>query len=147
MCTPGQFQPGAASPSFSDPYGGDWHPLDTVGPPTNMSSDVPGRAMYGGWVVIPKNCTMTVTLSWYVPPQGTAPYALLIQRQAGTFPELDLTVLPTPGNCASLDSAGLHFNGTLGQDTLFSLSPLQTKGKTRCYTQPYNLEEPEGRRT
>jgi hypothetical protein len=136
MCTPGQFQPGAASPSFSDPNGGDWHPLDTVGPPTNFSSDVPGRAMYGGWVVIPKNCTMTVTLSWYVPPQGTSPYALLIQRQAGTFPELDLTILPTPGNCASLKSAGLHFNGTLGQDTLFSLPHAQSQTKNGCYQQP-----------
>jgi hypothetical protein len=136
MCTPGQFQPGAASPSFSDPNGGDWHPLDTVGPPTNFSSDEPGRAMFGGFVIIPKNCTMTVTLSWYVPPQGSSPYALLFQRQAGTFPELDLTIMPTPGNCASLASVGLHFNGTLGQDMLFSLSHAHTQAHSACYPQP-----------
>jgi len=28
-----------------------------------MTSDEPQRSMFGGWVLIPKNCTATVTLS------------------------------------------------------------------------------------
>ena len=139
LCPAGLFQPGAQAPSIADEDGGRWHPLDTVGPPTNFTSDEPGRNMFGGLVIVPKNCTMTVTLSWYVPPSGpNNPYALLVQRQAGTFPELDLTILPTPGNCGTLHTAGLHFNGVLSEDTSFSLKKIPATGKTRteCYSQP-----------
>lgn len=135
LCPTGQFQPGAQAPSIADENGGRWHPLDTVGPPTNFTSDEPGRNMFGGLVVVPKNCTLTVTLSWYVPPSGqNNPYALLVQRQAGTFPELDLTILPTPGDCSTLDTTGLHFNGVLGEDTSFSLKKIHTRAE--CYPQP-----------
>ncbi len=136
LCPAGQFQPGAAPPSITDPNGGHWHPLDTLGPPTNFASDEPGRAMFGGWVVVPKNCTMTVTLSWYVPPMGQAPYTLLVQRQAGTLPELDLTILPTPGDCAALKTAGLHFDGIMGQDMSFTPVSLKPTAQTACYPQP-----------
>ncbi len=138
LCPAGQFQPGAAAPSIADPDGGHWHPLDTIGSPTNHVSDEPGRAMFGGWVIVPKNCTMTVTVSWYVPPMGASPYTLLVQRQAGIFPELDLTVLPTPGNCAALRTTGLHFDGIMGQDMSFtanSFEPLPHAALT-CYPQP-----------
>jgi hypothetical protein len=139
QCPTGQYQPGASAPSLSDEDGGRWHPLDTVGPPTNFQSDEPGRVMFGGWVVVPKNCTMTVTLSWYVPPTGhTTPYALLVQRQAGTFPELDLTILPTPGNCSVLKTAGQYFDGILGEDTPFALKTMAARANVRssCYPQP-----------
>ncbi|TMC66892.1 MAG: DUF4012 domain-containing protein [Chloroflexota bacterium] len=139
QCPPGQYQPGASAPSISDEDGARWHPLDTVGPPTNFQSDEPGRAMFGGWVVVPKNCTMTVTLSWYVPPTGhTTPYALLVQRQAGTLPELDLTILPTPGNCSVLKTAGQYFDGILAEDTSFALKPMPAGAhvKSSCYPQP-----------
>ncbi len=139
LCPTGQFQPGAAAPSITDPDGGHWHPLDTIGPPTNLISDEPGRAMFGGWVVVPKNCTMTVTVSWYVPPLGIVPYSMLVQRQAGTFPELDLTVLPTPGNCTALNTAGLHFDGIMGEDMTFvtnSFKSLLPSASATCYPQP-----------
>ena len=139
LCPAGQFQPGAQAPSIADSDGGRWHPLDTVGPPTNMLSDEPGRAMFGGWVIVPKNCTMNVTLSWYVPPQGHSnPYSLLVQRQAGTFPELDLTILPPPADCATLHTAGQHFDGIMGEDMTFTLPSLAKQGDTgaNCYTQP-----------
>jgi hypothetical protein len=134
MCPPGQYQPGAASPSLSDENPGDWHPLDTIGPPTNMVSDAPGRAMFGGWVVVPKNCTMTVTLSWYVPPLGNGHYSLLVQRQAGTFPELDLTILP-PDSCVGSGIAGLHVDTLLTLDTLFTPRALSGGSATQgtCY--------------
>jgi hypothetical protein len=137
VCPTGQYQPGAAAPSLTDPSGGDWHPLDTIGAPKNLISDEPGRSMFGGWVVVPKNCTMTVTLSWYVPPMGTNPYSLLVQRQAGTFPELGLTILPTSGNCTILRTAGLYFDGILGEDKSFTVKTFHSaqQAGTGCYPQ------------
>jgi hypothetical protein len=138
LCPQGLYQPGAAAPSISDPNGGHWHPLDTIGSPTNMASDQPGRAMFGGLVVVPKNCSLTVTLSWYVPASNAAPYSLLVQRQAGTFPQLDLTILPTPGDCASLNTPGMHFDGLMSVDTLFTLKTFPAIGaaSANCYPQP-----------
>jgi hypothetical protein len=82
---------------------------------------------------------MTVTLSWYVPPTGhTTLYTLLVQRQAGTFPELDLTILPTPGNCGVLKTAGQYFDGILNEDTSFALKTVLAGADVRsgCYPQP-----------
>ncbi|HLI90467.1 MAG TPA: DUF4012 domain-containing protein [Ktedonobacteraceae bacterium] len=132
VCPTGQYQAGASAPMLGDPYTGQWHPLDRIGPPTNLTSDTPGRTMFGGFVVVPKNCTMTVTLSWYVPPPGHAPYDLLIQRQAATFPELDLSILPMPQDCASLGTAGLHFHGILTHDTSFALQR-NARAAKHCY--------------
>ena len=134
LCPLGRYQPGAQAPSLTDTDGGRWRPLDTVGPPTNRSSDEPGRAMYGGWLIVPKNCTMTATLSWYVPPLSEKNYTLLIQRQAGTFPELDVTVLPPSGSCMP----GKYFNGVMGEDVSLILNtlPAQSDRNTNCDPQP-----------
>ncbi|HKV57765.1 MAG TPA: DUF4012 domain-containing protein, partial [Ktedonobacteraceae bacterium] len=35
--------------------------FDTMGAPTEMTSDLPGRAMWGGLTVTPKNCISTIT--------------------------------------------------------------------------------------
>ena len=118
-CPSGQYDAGASAPMLGDPYTGRWHPLDKIGPPTNVHSDEYGRAMFAGFVVIPKNCTMTITLSWYVPSIAHHSYHLLIQRQTATFPMLDLTVLPTPGDCALLGTSGLHVSSILTEDTTF----------------------------
>src|SRR6266699_2806843 len=137
VCPTGQYEPGAAAPSDIDPSGGEFLPLDTIGRPTSLSSDEPGRATFGGWVVVPKNCTMTVTLSWYVPPMGTHAYDLLVQRQAGTFPALSLTILPTPGDCTILGTSGLYFDGILSEDRSFTLgtSHPAPQAATSCYPQ------------
>lgn len=138
LCEPGGYEAGAATGMLNDPYTGRYHPLDKIGPPTNTTSDEPERAMFGGWVVIPKNCTMTVTLSWYVPPLGQLPYSLLIQRQSSTFPELDLTILPTPGACNELNIAGSHITTVLdGEDLLISAKPALLRQRTSsCYPAP-----------
>jgi hypothetical protein len=112
---------------LNDPYQGKYHPLDTIGGPTNFKSDVPGRAMFAGWVVIPKNCTMTISLSWYVPAMGTTPYTLLVQRQASTFPQLNLVVHPANGACGNI-TAPLTFDGELDEDTEFAVSRMRTAG-------------------
>lgn len=116
-CPTGQYQPGAEPPYLTGSDGATWEPLHTLAGPNNTTSDEPGRAMYGGWVIVPKNCTMNVTLSWYVPPMSQQPYTLLVQRQAGTFPELDLTILPSAANCASL-----HVDDILVEDRSFTLA-------------------------
>lgn len=138
VCPTGLYQPGAHAPTIADPNGGTWGPIDSIGPPTNVKSDEPGRAMFGGWVVVPKNCTMTVTLSWYVPPTWQH-YSLLVQKQAGLFPELDLTILPTPGDCASMKIAPFHTDSLMGQDMTFTpptLSSALRTGAAGCYPQP-----------
>jgi hypothetical protein len=89
--------------------------------------------MYAGWVNIPKNCTMNVALSWYVPSQGNHPYSLMLQRQSSTFPDLNLTILPTPGDCTQLQTAGMHFSGVMsGADMLFT-PPKNQGGGSVCY--------------
>lgn len=138
LCPPGGAVAGAATNMFNDPYAGRNHPLDTIGAPTNTTSDEPGRAMFAGWVVIPKNCSLTVSLSWYVPPLGTQPYSLVIQRQSSTFPEVDVTIVPTPDSCQKLGTPSRHFEGILTQgDITLSLASVRASRQsvTSCYPQ------------
>ena len=138
MCPANQSDPMVETNQITDPNNGRNHPLNKEGPPTNMVSDEAQRAMYAGWVLIPKNCDATLTLSWYVPPMGHNAYSLLIQRQSGTYPDMDVTILPTPGNCTALKTAGKYFHTVLSQDQTFSLvAPNAEDGaKTTCYAQP-----------
>jgi hypothetical protein len=136
LCPP-NVDAGAGVSILGDPYGLGSHPVDQVGPPPNTDSDMPGRAMYGGWINLPKNCTINVGLSWYVPPSpANHPYSLMFQRQSSTFPDLDLTILPTPSNCSQFQTAGMHFSGVIsGPDTLFTLPKTQGGSSTNaaCY--------------
>jgi len=140
LCPPGLTQAGYSTSLLNDPYAQGPHPIDKVGPPTNMQSDEAGRAMFAGWVIVPKNCTMTITLSWYVPPIGHAGYTLLIQRQSSTFPALDLTILALSGHCKAYTIPGIHFSGIMGgQDMSFSLPANHTSnqgGDARCVPLP-----------
>ncbi len=91
--------------------------LYQTGAPPNQTSDEPGRAMYGGWVMIPKNCVMKVSLSWTVPAESHQGYSMLFQAQAGIATDFDLTI-QSP-NCSSRN---LRYASTLhGQDTTFSV--------------------------
>jgi Protein of unknown function (DUF4012) len=122
VCPTGQYDAGASAPMIGDPYRGAWHPIDKIGPPADTKSDEPGRAMFGGYVVVPKNCSMKVTVSWHVPPMGDAGYHLLLQRQTSTYPNLNLRVLPAAGVCDAASGAQLNYNGFLTADTEFLLS-------------------------
>jgi hypothetical protein len=71
--------------------------IDSLGAPTNMTSDLPGHQMWGGLTETPKNCISYITLSWYVPhavktSNGTLSYALLVQKQGGYIPTVEVTV-------------------------------------------------------
>ncbi len=138
LCPANQSDPMVETNQINDPYIGLNHPLNQEGPPTNVTSDEPQRNMYAGWVLIPKNCTATLELSWYVPPMGHNAYSLLVQRQSSTYPEMNLTILPTPENCAALKTTGKYFDTILSRDQLFSLPTLTTGNgaKVTCYVQP-----------
>ncbi len=113
---------GDATSLLDDPYAGTDHPLDKIGPPQNRQSDEAGRAMFGGWVVIPRNCTMILTLSWYVPPMSAQPYSLLLQAQAGVNAQLELTIQPPAGTCAQQDESALRSFQTMdGEDLSFTI--------------------------
>ena len=84
--------------------------------------------MFGGWVVIPKNCTMKVTLSWYVPPMSQYPYTLLLQAQASVFSQLDLTIQPVSGTCVTNQGNTLHFSNVMdGEDITFTIKQQGSK--------------------
>lgn len=113
---------GYATSYLNDPYKLKDHPLNVLGPPQNQQSDEAGRAMFGGWVVIPKNCTLKVKLSWYVPPMGQHPYSLLLQAQASVYAQLDLTIQPAPRTCVTKQGAAAYFSKVLdGEDITFTL--------------------------
>ncbi len=76
--------------------------------------------MFGGWVVIPKNCTMKVILSWYVPPTSQHAYDLLLQAQASVYARLDLTIQPAQKTCVPAQGSALHFSDVMdGEDMTF----------------------------
>ncbi len=98
--------------------------IDSLGAPTNLTSDLPAHAMWGGLTETPKNCTSYITLSWHVPHAvidvvGQSPYALLVQKQGGYIPSVELTV-----NTSALAVKGLKpftFKGDLSTDKTFAI--------------------------
>jgi hypothetical protein len=62
VCPAGGYSPGAMATTGGVPWVN-----DSVGPPTNTTSDLPNRAMYGGYLIIPAFCTATISLRYYVP--------------------------------------------------------------------------------
>ena len=99
--------------------------IDSLGAPTSLTSDLPGHAMWGGLTETPKNCISTISLSWYVPHAvknvaGQSPYALLVQKQGGYIPSIELTI-----NADALKMKGLKsfsFKGNLSADKTFALA-------------------------
>jgi len=68
VCMPGFYGPGPEAPSgLLGTDGRTPWVLDRRGPPTATTSDLPGRAMWGGYVNISPGCTATAQLSWHVP--------------------------------------------------------------------------------
>ncbi|HEX4208681.1 MAG TPA: DUF4012 domain-containing protein [Ktedonobacteraceae bacterium] len=92
--------------------------LNTTGEPTNTNSDESGKGMFAGWVMIPKNCVMKVSLSWTVPPLGTNGYQMLLQAQGGIDTNVNLSI----SDAACPSSSNLHYASTIhGQNTMFSV--------------------------
>ncbi|MDQ2717486.1 MAG: hypothetical protein M3Z08_21545, partial [Chloroflexota bacterium] len=99
-------------------------PIDSLGAPTQLHSDLPGRSMWGGMTWTPKDCISTLSVSWYVPHQAKKgdpnPYTLLVQKQGGYVPTLQLSI-----DASALHLAGFpkiyKYNGNLIADTPFTL--------------------------
>jgi hypothetical protein len=106
-------------------------PIDSLGPPTEMKTDLPGRAMWGGWTLTPKNCISYVTLSWLVPHAvqqvNVQPsYTLLIQKQSGLTPTLELTI-----DASAIEGLkSFQFKGDVTTNKAFVLVPRLTKKKS-----------------
>jgi len=99
-------------------------PVDSLGPPTEMQSDLPGRAMWGGLTLTPKNCISNITLSWSVPNavqrvNGQPSYTLLIQKQSGVTPTIELTIDAS----AIKGLKSFQFKGDITTDKAFTLGP------------------------
>jgi hypothetical protein len=99
--------------------------VDSLGAPTALTSDLPGRAMFGGLTETPKNCISTITVSWYVPHAvkhiaGQVPYSILVQKQGGYVPTVEIEV----DTSAIKGMKPFSFSGNLVADRLFSLPPL-----------------------
>jgi Protein of unknown function (DUF4012) len=105
-------------------------PIDSLGPPTEMQSDLPGRAMWGGLTETPKNCISYITLSWSVPHavqkvKGQPSYTILIQKQSGLTPTIELTI-----DASALKGLkSFQFKGDITADKVFTLVPLPSKKK------------------
>jgi hypothetical protein len=105
-------------------------PIDSLGPPTEMKTDLPGRAMWGGWTLTPKNCISYITLSWVVPHavqqvNGQPTYTILIQKQSGVTPTLELTIDAS----AIKGLKTFQFKGDVTTDKAFVLTPQSNNEK------------------
>ena len=104
-------------------------PIDSLGAPTEMTSDLPGRAMWGGLTVTPKNCISTISLAWYVPGEvrhdlGQPLYEVLVQKQGGYVPTVEITI----DTSALAGVKPYNFYGDIIADRLFAL-PIVKKGR------------------
>ncbi|HEX9069617.1 MAG TPA: DUF4012 domain-containing protein, partial [Ktedonobacterales bacterium] len=66
-CPAGGYSPGARPPSIFGSDGYTPWPDTLLGAPPDRTSDLPGRAMWGGFVTIPPACMATLTVDYYVP--------------------------------------------------------------------------------
>ena len=102
--------------------------VDSLGPPTELNSDLPGRAMWGGMTLTPKNCISQITLSWSVPHEvhkvnGQPSYTILVQKQSGLVPTIDLSIDAS----AIKGLKSFQFKGDINADKAFTLVPLPAK--------------------
>lgn len=117
----------ALGPRYQNP------PVDSVGPPTALQSDLPGRAMWGGLTVTPKNCTSYIRLSWYVPHAHINPkdpsniYSVLIGKQGGMVPTVDITIDATALHLKGVST--LHYHSDIHKDQVITLKGPQTAAK------------------
>lgn len=128
-CPQGYWGPGPRAP---DAFGSDGHtdwPVENTGWPTNLTSDVPGLAMYGGFVVVPNLCTARITLTYYVPnvalpssevARNRPAYTLIVEHQVSTAIPLTVNVqLDT--SVAGIQNRPIHFQGPLSTDLTLTI--------------------------
>jgi hypothetical protein len=101
---------------------------------TTTKSDEPGLAMWGGLLKMNPFQTRVINLSWYTPKMaapgkeiaaGQPPYTLLVQRQSGTFNDLEVTITPAPDAASAQGTQPVTFSGVQGANQTITL-PAQT---------------------
>jgi Protein of unknown function (DUF4012) len=131
-CGSASFQSARYCPNGNYSLGIEWAktpwPVDSLGPPTELTSDLPGRAMWGGLTLTPKNCISYITLSWSVPHDvqkvhGQPSYSILVQKQSGVTPTIELSIDAS----AIKGMKSFQFKGDIITDKSFTLSPLPAK--------------------
>lgn len=105
-------------------------PIDSLGAPTETTSDLPGYAMWGGLTETPKNCISYITLSWYIPHAvhmvpGQSPYSIMVGKQGGMIPTIQISV----GGSAIRGLKPFSYQKDIVADTLISLPKLPVKKK------------------
>ena len=104
--------------------------IDSLGAPTALTSDLPGRAMWGGLTETPKNCISYISLSWYVPQavqkvHGQPSYTVLVQKQSGYSPTIELSIDAS----AIKGLKSFNFKGDIIADKAFTLAAPPPKKK------------------
>ena len=102
--------------------------IDSLGAPTALTSDLPGRSMWGGLTETPKNCISYISLSWYVPHavkkvNGQPSYTILVQKQSGLTPTIQLSIDAS----AVKGMKSFNFNGNISADKMFTITVPQKK--------------------
>ena len=100
-------------------------PIQELGGPKEMGSDLPGYSMWGGMTLTPKNCTSKITLEWYVPnvvrhTPGQSPYQMVVGHQAGWPDNVQVSVNAS----AQKGLANFSFNNSIDDDTLIAMPAL-----------------------
>src|SRR5437588_1939219 len=131
-CGSASFQDARYCPNGNYSLGIEWAktpwPVDSLGPPTELTSDLPGRAMWGGLTLTPKNCISYITLSWSVPHavqkvHGQPSYSIFVQKQSGVTPTIELSIDAS----AIKGLKSFQFKGDIITDKPFTLAPLPAK--------------------
>jgi hypothetical protein len=129
QCPAGDWGPG---PRSSDAFGADGktdYPVDDTGYPTNTTSDVNERSMFGGYVTVPEHCTAVVTLKYYVPgvalpspavAKQDAAYTYVVERQAGTNVTFHVTVHPA-SSVSGASNKAVSFSGVLSANQVLAV--------------------------
>ena len=79
--------------------------------------------MWGGLTLTPKNCTSSITLSWYVPHaikkvNGKPVYMILVQKQSGYSPTIELNI-----DASAIKGLNTFtFKGDISTDRLFTFT-------------------------
>lgn len=103
--------------------------VDSLGAPTALTSDLPGRSMWGGLTLTPKNCISYISVSWYVPHavkkvNGQPSYTILVQKQSGLTPTVQLSI----DTSAVKGMKSFNFKGDISADKVFTITvPVKKK--------------------
>jgi hypothetical protein len=122
-------------------------PIQELGGPKEMGSDLPGYSMWGGMTITPMNCWSKITLEWYVPnvvqhTLGQSPYQMVVGHQAGWPDNVQVSVNAS----AQKGLANLSFNNSISDDTLIAMPALPKPQPPKSTPTPTPTATPGGKK-